>query len=201
MADFRDDPVVLKDTVDEEQDRADWPLYQCKLETKCIAPQYYTVMYPTVESGAVKIKRSLFSELADEEIVAVACLLKSNSSRNDNEEDEQAICVPIKAQRLKKRRKKEEVQSTYIICDFILGSVVEVERLWSIYKFLLTENWSSITPRLFDTIVFLNIIVKVWDVTLVSEADNLTHSDEDSYRIAAHITQQELNDKIRARLI
>ncbi len=53
------------------------------------------------------------------------------------------------SERLAKRRKRGEETPNYIDCKFILGSVAEVERVFSAAKYVLSENRRSMTPQLF----------------------------------------------------
>ncbi len=50
------------------------------------------------------------------------------------------------SERMDKRRKRDEETSNYIDCNFILGSVDELERVFSFAKYVLSENRS---PQLF----------------------------------------------------
>ena len=61
------------------------------------------------------------------------------------------------AERFVKKRKVEASESSNINCDFILGSVAEVERLRSLSKYVLTENRRGMTPELFEAITFLRV--------------------------------------------
>ncbi len=60
------------------------------------------------------------------------------------------------AERLAQWRRKEAPSSSdeFIDCDFIPGSVAEVERLWSLAKYVLMDHRRQMTPRLFEALVF-----------------------------------------------
>lgn len=58
----------------------------------------------------------------------------------------------------------------YIGCYSILGSRAEVERLWSIAKYVLAENCQSMTPELLDALLFLKLNMRLCDACLVSES-------------------------------
>lgn len=60
----------------------------------------------------------------------------------------------------------------YMNCDFILGSVAEVERLFSFYKYFLTQNRRSSTPQLFEAIVFLKLNERFWNSHIVRDDVN-----------------------------
>ncbi len=55
---------------------------------------------------------------------------------------------------LRKRKGEEETQN-YINCDFILGSMAEIERLWSLAKNVLTDDRKNMTPLVFGAVLFL----------------------------------------------
>ena len=66
------------------------------------------------------------------------------------------------ADRMKDRIKKRKVSvieadltSPYKNVDFICGSAVEVERVWSIAKYILMDNRSRLIAAMFETILFL----------------------------------------------
>ncbi len=62
---------------------------------------------------------------------------------------------PTITERIAKKRKKNREGSAYIGCNFILGSVAEVERVWSIAKYVLSEQRRGMTPQMFEAIMFL----------------------------------------------
>ena len=59
---------------------------------------------------------------------------------------------------------------TYHNCDFILGSVAEVERLWSLCKFIFTEIRQALTPETFEAIIFLKVNKEYWNQDIVTRA-------------------------------
>ncbi len=66
--------------------------------------------------------------------------------------------VPI-TERLAHRRRKETHSSSdeFVVCDFILGSVPEVERLWILAKYRVTGHCRLMTPQLFEAFLFLKM--------------------------------------------
>ena len=78
----------------------------------------------------------------------------NNSSQDENEELSYM-------ERIMKRQKKSDSEYNYGNCDFILGSVAEVERLWSICDNVLNDHRNRMSPLLFECIVFLKINKKV----------------------------------------
>lgn len=78
----------------------------------------------------------------------------------------------LMADRLSKRRRFHKPSNRYIDTSFIAGAVVEVEHLWSMAKNILTDNRQSMTPQNFKALLFLNVKYRLWNVSLVSVADN-----------------------------
>ena len=91
----------------------------------------------------------------------------------------------------KKRRKTLEacnnIESRYINLDFILGSVAEVERLWSTAYYILVKNRQKMSPVVFEAIVFLKINEDLWEECDVNEAI----SRQRSARVDRQITEDE----------
>lgn len=54
--------------------------------------------------------------------------------------------------------------------SFILGSVAEVERLWSIAGNILSNNRKKMSPLFFESLLFLKVNRNYWDLALVLEA-------------------------------
>ena len=61
----------------------------------------------------------------------------------------------------------------YIDCSFILATAVIVERLWSVAGRLLSATRRSMTPEIFEAILFLHINRDFWDDELVYKAIEL----------------------------
>lgn len=95
--------------------------------------------------------------------------------------------------RLRKRQKRVTQTEQYQDCRFILGSVAEVERLWSIAKHVFTENRRSMTPQMFEAIMFLKINCNHWDANLVAEAIKLATLDKKAAENSGTGTESEAN--------
>ena len=96
-------------------------------------------------------------------------LLGNGGEGGDSEphdDDDRNISFDERVKRNKRRRLNR--QEKYRKCEFILGSVAEVERLWSIAKNVRTVNRRRMTPILFESILFLKVNHRYWDQVLVS---------------------------------
>lgn len=60
--------------------------------------------------------------------------------------------------------------SPYVNCDFLYGSSAEVERLWSVAKYILIDPRKGITPQTFEALLFLKINKDYWNLELVVKA-------------------------------
>lgn len=70
------------------------------------------------------------------------------------EDEDQKISLSME-ERLTKLRNIEFSNDQYVKCNFIIGFVAEVERLWSIASYVLAENRRYITPQMFEAFMFL----------------------------------------------
>lgn len=59
------------------------------------------------------------------------------------------------AERLARRRKLIENDSNYVDCSFILGSVAEVGRMWSVAGNAHSQNRTRETPQSFEALFIL----------------------------------------------
>lgn len=75
-------------------------------------------------------------------------------------------------------REKRRIEKTrrYRNFDFILGSAPEVERLWSIAKYILCDNRKNHTRILFEGLLFLKVNKHHWDLELAAKAMSTSRS-------------------------
>lgn len=79
-----------------------------------------------LESGVVKIKEGREHSLSRREKRASSSLLKETPNENVTISSNHVDSRMLMAQQLAKCRKKNETNSKYIDCSFIVGSVTEV---------------------------------------------------------------------------
>ena len=106
------------------------------------------------------------------------------------EEEVQTLMKKLKEK--KRKRKAGEFsskKSEYLNVDFISGSAAEVERLWSICKYILTVNRSGLSPILLEAILFLRINRSFWDIKLVQEAYTNTKEKQRTSRLEREIAE------------
>lgn len=68
---------------------------------------------------------------------------------------------------LKKTRNTSRVLSNYMYPSFVLGSVAEVERLWSVAVYILRDNRYSLTSKVFEVLIFLKLNERILDEHLL----------------------------------
>ena len=71
-------------------------------------------------------------------------------------------------------------------CYFIVGTVAEVERLFSTASYVLADNRKSLTPELFEETVFLKMNHNLWGGDLVTEAITEARNEAAEACIRAH---------------
>ena len=113
------------------------PLYQCRLGVYYIAPDAAIVTDPHFEAGVIKIQQKRFMSLTDSEKMACACLLSpATEIRAAAEQPSTHMSVVEKIKAGKRKQREGMPEDEYINADFILASTAEVERLWSLAKYI-----------------------------------------------------------------
>ena len=81
--------------------------------------------------------------------------------------------------------------SPYKNVGFICGSAAEVERLWSICKYILTNVRSRMTPNLFEALVFLKVNHEYWDTRSVQLAYDQSLKESQSAKVQSMVNEDE----------
>ena len=131
------------------------------------------------EAGVVKIQRNQVADLTDEEKEAVSSLLKPNCNIVDeeiggrNNDDYDSFDELDNQENVARRYGPNQEDLRYVNCDFIFGSCAEVERLWSVAKFVLTdERKGKMSPVVFEAILYLKMNERFWDLNDITAADH-----------------------------
>lgn len=149
--------------------------YGCKLGNSYIQEKSHIATDDTFETGVVKVQRGDISAMTPEEKEACSRLkLSASNSREESCRTNLTMADRIAA----KKRHRENNKEEYMNCGFILGSVAEVERLWSVAGNVLANNRSSMTPLLFECLMFLKVNSSYWDINLVSDAMKISRSEK-----------------------
>ena len=124
------------------------PLFGCKLESNYIGSDAKCMKYPDLEKGVFQIQEGCEEDMTEAEKKTDSILLK----KNDHDcEMSYGLKIHSMEERLSKRRKTIS-PSKYINCSFIVGSVAEAERVWSICKYILTDYRSKMAPQVFEAL-------------------------------------------------
>ncbi len=78
--------------------------------------------------------------------------------------------------------------------DHVIGSAAEVERLWSIAKYVLTTNRTSLAPILLEALLFLRLNRDLWNATTVMEARRAVKDDQKEERLRKKIETRKGTD-------
>lgn len=71
---------------------------------------------------------------------------------------------------LTKRHSRIKDQNQYVNCNFILGSVAEVEGIWSVAGYVQSDHRRSMTPPTVRKNPVLRYKERIWSPQLVAEA-------------------------------
>jgi hypothetical protein len=92
--------------------------------------------------------------------------------------------------KLKADEISEEYYSNSNDCfDHVIGSAAVVERLWSVARYTLTTNHLSLSPVLFEALLFLHSNRTLWDVRTVQRALLAVRDDQKSDRLKKKLTE------------
>jgi len=121
--------------------------------------------------GVSKLQNNKSHELTRREKEEVKNLLVTSAVRvvaaveSDNNRNVRNLRTALK-------KRKAEQPKTYIDCDFILATAVDVERLWSLAKSLLTDKRRGMATVMIQVILFLKENRNLWNDSMVYQSIN-----------------------------
>ena len=146
--------------------------YQNRFGKLYISSNSFKLPDPYFVSGIIKIQDDETESLTFEEKLACEKLLTGEIVvHGDVLPQATTLAQRIKLQN--KKRKAGELDrkmSLYKDVGFICGSAAEVERIWSICKYILTNLRSKLTPVFFEALVYLKINADYWELKTVQDA-------------------------------
>ncbi len=83
----------------------------------------------------------------------------------DNNRNVMNLCTALK-------NRKAEQPETCSECDFILATAVDVERLWTLAKILLTDNRWGMATVMIQKILFMKDNRNLWNDSMVYQSIN-----------------------------
>ena len=103
-------------------------------------------------------------------------------------------------QRIREREKKikqatQQFQSSYdpAIMQCVGGSAAEAERVWSMAGHVLTEHHASLSPLVFELIMYPKYNSRLWDISDVVEAIKRRRNDSEAMKNRLALHQERLN--------
>eukprot|EP00171_Calliarthron_tuberculosum_P002931 IDg2931t1 len=188
LSDCRYAVNILREVVEEGRHDQGSVFFGCRLASKYLAPNASTVTDPHFESGVVKIQNGNEDSLTIDEKNAceklrISRLIRSSSSLSEGR--------TIADKLANGKRRCVEPRSKYRNCGFILGSAAEVEGLWSVCNYVLTNHRKSMTPLLFECLIFLKTNKEFWDLNLVTEAMRASFSERSTRMVNEDSAQGE----------
>ena len=193
------DALMNECNVGHNDNRSCW--YNRKLPGTYIERRSSKLPAPDFVEGIIKIQEGKIMELTQDE--KDACLRVQNQPQiqDATEENEQGESeTPSFASRFRDRMKKRKAgelersqHSPYQNVDYICGSAAEVERLWSLCRYILTNQRSRMTPNLFEVLVFLKVNHDYWDARSVQLAYTKALNSQ-SDKVEAMIDEDEAYD-------
>ena len=94
----------------------------------------------------------------------------------------------------KQDAERNGTNSQYINLDFVLGSAAEVERLWSLAKYILVNQRKTMNSQMFECLLFLKYNRKYWNKEMVIEAYRRAQRNQASVkydRLAMHARREQ----------
>ena len=82
-----------------------------------------------------------------------------------------------------------EVSNNDDCFDHVIGSAAEVERLWSIERYILTTTRSTLEPILFEALLFLRANGTLWNIRTVQKALLAVRDDLKSDRLKKKLAE------------
>lgn len=130
------------------------------------------------ESAVVKISNRNEAGLTREERISATKLLTDSIISNDtstetNEDSNLSYFEKLQA----KRRRLSTSATKFIDCSFIAATSSSVERSFSAARWILTSLRKTMSPILFESILFLRMNRDLWDLKLVAAAMKLAPSE------------------------
>ena len=77
-------------------------------------------------------------------------------------------------------------------CDFIIGSVAEIERLWSFADAYLDGDRNKTTPLLFEAMIFLRYNREFWNEKTIVKALKIVKENRMSARSSGMVAEDDL---------
>lgn len=143
----RDDIHELIDSNEEQKHTPVTQLFNCNLVTRNIGDDATIVTNPFFETGVVKLQKGQSDPVTRNEYRDISCIVKT--SKWDNSEGTESVSPGnlFMKELLMKKRKTEVLSRKYMDTSFIIGSVAEVEGLWIVASYILSDYRQRLAPH------------------------------------------------------
>ena len=189
------DALIMQCNVGNNDENSCW--YNRKLPGTYIERRSCKLPAPDFVEGIIKIQEGKVMDLTQDEKDACHKVVNNQVEENMIEESEQGEANTF-ASRFRDRMKKRKAgvleksqASPYHNVNYICGSAAEVERLWSLCKYILTNTRSRMTPNLFEALIFLKVNYDYWDAAAVQVAYTDALKGSQSDKIVAMVNQDD----------
>ena len=135
------------------------------------------VCSPDFENELVKLMNGRNASMTADEKTATEMLKIEGSESSDTDRIEEKLGYFDTCKRRKVSTAKKE--SIYIDCSFIVATSNTVERLFSTCKHVLTDSRKSMSPIIFEAIIFLKVNKIFWNVKMIASASQPKEPERD----------------------
>jgi hypothetical protein len=151
-----------------------------------LEPECATGFLSLFHSGIIKLQQNSPASLSQAERLAVSKLRLGPVQDEEEEVDDGDIDIMVQLQ--KQQKSAASSVGGYANANFVLGSCAEIERLWSVGEPIMCKTRFSMTPYLFEALIFLKYNRKYWNKELVVQAMRLV---DDSRRQHVRFQQEQ----------
>ena len=140
-------------------------------------------------NAVCKVQARKKHELTRNEMKSVEKWFKRKDSEKDGIPDcKMSLAERKKAERTSKRKadgiSRSKAYEDDSCLDHVIGSAAEVERLWSVARYLLTTQRATMTPIVFEAVLFLKFNHSLWDEKTVQQAYSIVVREKKEKRLA-----------------
>ena len=82
--------------------------------------------------------------------------------------------------------------------DFVVGSAAEIERVWSMANYILVKERTSMSPIMFEALIFLKFNVSYWDDALILKAYSKALNKQRSERLEKRLEELQVEEELES---
>lgn len=181
-----------------------------------IEPRKFSVGNPydtdeTFIRAIIKVQQGKEDELTGEEALvlepwkldSIEGITAGAIDEEEEEEELSAFELKVREREQKESRVKSgDAKSTYhpALKSCVLGSAAAAERVWSMAGKVLTDERSSMSPLVFELIMYLKYNKRLWDISDVIEANKRRCNESSASKKRAAIQKERLQ-KMRTEVL